>query len=115
MIRMYKTTLLESFNTQPRGGGCQATRTGAEVTLPFQHTAARRRLLAILAIFVHFFNGFNTQPRGGGCVQPSSIVCHIALFQHTAARRRLRTGNSQIKLLRVVSTHSRAEAAARKL
>ena len=33
-----------SFNTQPRGGGCQKPLRPSHLTKPFQHTAARRRL-----------------------------------------------------------------------
>ena len=55
----------------------------------FQHTAARRRLLPGLAGLL------------AGKV-----------FQHTAARRRLPTLSQSTKNFRVVSTHSRAEAAA---
>ena len=36
------------FNTQPRGGGCFAARLDIACKRKFQHTAARRRLRAIL-------------------------------------------------------------------
>ena len=55
----------------------------------FQHTAARRRLL-----------------------QNSSIIKLPRLFQHTAARRRLQAINGGGASYQLVSTHSRAEAAA---
>ena len=55
----------------------------------FQHTAARRRLQI-------------KQTKGTGNFK----------FQHTAARRRLRLGNEHDFNDFVVSTHSRAEAAA---
>ena len=55
----------------------------------FQHTAARRRLLSKQALAVL-----------------------AVMFQHTAARRRLPTFDAQKIILRSVSTHSRAEAAA---
>ena len=58
----------------------------------FQHTAARRRL-----------------QNKSDCCQPP------VLFQHTAARRRLHLLYSIICFCFVVSTHSRAEAAAAKL
>ena len=55
----------------------------------FQHTAARRRLRVNDALSC-YYSGFNTQPRGGGCI--------YATFQ---------------QFFDGVSTHSRAEAAAR--
>ena len=56
---------------------------------PFQHTAARRRLLCIARMY-----------------------CYLRLFQHTAARRRLLFIFIMFYFLTFVSTHSRAEAAA---
>ena len=79
------------FNTQPRGGGCVnsvitnrplnfvSTLSRAEAAaynrlstclqfFLFQHSAARRRLLAALKVGVRYQCCFNTQPRGGGCV-----------------------------------------------
>ena len=58
--------------------------------LPFQHTAARRRLHKILRSLLIVILGFNTQPREGGCE-------HKHLFDPDDL---------------VVSTHSRAKAAA---
>ena len=55
----------------------------------FQHTAARRRL--------RFINAF---------------ACAWGEFQHTAARRRLLVTTTLILRSALVSTHSRAEAAA---
>ena len=100
-----------SFNTQPRGGGCLESFLNIATGLKFQHTAARRRLpalgLADLAIkqFQHTAarrrlrslnvsgsktkSCFNTQPRGGGCHSTPISSCQ-----------------------KIVSTHSRAEAAA---
>ena len=101
-----------SFNTQPRGGGCLlengytrsrwvvSTHSRAEAAADlsevfaavnqFQHTAARRRLL----------------------YHVTTTTGHVR-FQHTAARRRLpkRWCINQYAVL--VSTHSRAEAAAK--
>ena len=57
----------------------------------FQHTAARRRLLSS-------HNRLN------------SLLCR---FQHTAARRRLRAEFIEDMEMQEVSTHSRAEAAAK--
>ena len=59
--------------------------------IEFQHTAARRRLHHIHSATVNDKVSFNTQPRGGGC----------AIFPLIFA-------------LSLVSTHSRAEAAAPK-
>ena len=78
----------------------------------FQHTAARRRLLAVLYLYASLVKGFNTQPPEGGCesimrygsalfcfnTQPPEGGCLaismtadlMSEFQHTAARRRLR-------------------------
>ena len=99
------------FNTQPRGGGCDgsvilnkilavSTHSRAEAAASsqtnqksnwlFQHTAARRRLRWGIS-FRSAWICFNTQPRGGGC------------FNHWAADK-----------TEWVSTHSRAEAAARR-
>ena len=59
--------------------------------MQFQHTAARRRLRWQFRKNTHPAPGFNTQPRGGGC-----------------------KNKEEIKLNDLpVSTHSRAEAAAR--
>ncbi len=56
----------------------------------FQHTAARRRLPRFGMSCIRPMGGFNTQPRGGGCLA-LFLPCLIATL---------------------VSTHSRAEAAA---
>ena len=55
----------------------------------FQHTAARRRLLHSRGMAASGFPRFNTQPRGGGCRDIEDWIAE-----------------------RLVSTHSRAEAAA---
>ena len=56
------------FNTQPPEGGWAYIGDDGEITIKFQHTAARRRL------------GFRIMTLSG-----------IGRFQHTAARRRLDT------------------------
>ena len=56
---------------------------------------------------------FNTQPRRGGCIALFGLDCDILLFQHTAAQRRLPVEYIHKIALEGVSTHSRAEAAAR--
>ena len=67
-----------------------AAKAGTEMLCgtPFQHTAARRRL--------H---------------EQMPLTIGRAMFQHTAARRRLPTTKETRNII-VVSTHSRAEAAA---
>ena len=56
--------------------------------LPFQHTAARRRLLLYFLCDFLSLRGFNTQPPEGGW---SLVQVRLpqTRFQHTAARRRL--------------------------
>ena len=124
--------------------------------LPFQHTAARRRLhpgdsnsyyrvmvsthsrAEAVALFDRTFHEsqqcFNTQPPKGGCYTnfpsippPFFVSTHshpkaaatmpcasspILPFQHTAARRRLLALLCSLVVLTLVSTRSRAKAAA---
>ena len=77
------------FNTQPRGGGCY-----------------------VYLQFNLFRDCFNTQPRGGGCGRLNNTHWMLFVFQHTAARRRLPYVQSFKNIDFMVSTHSRAEAAA---
>ena len=77
--------------------------------LPFQHTAARRRLVTVCSISP-ILQSFNTQPPEGGCKaageraeeqevsthsRPKAaanlvkVIKRAIEFQHTAARRRL--------------------------
>ena len=60
----------------------------------------------------HFCASFNTQPRGGGCLQFDRNLTSVNGFQHTAARRRLQLEEANKRIQELVSTHSRAEAAA---
>ena len=77
------------FNTQPPEGGCQTNTGFIAIRRPFQHTAARRRLLiSVMSASAHF------------------------KFQHTAARRRLHSGLVRLWGVDNVSTHSRPKAAA---
>ena len=78
------------FNTQPRGGGCRLRAVFYWRIRMFQHTAARRRLLLAGLPTSQFIACFNTQPRGGGC----------------------RLDTTKDLIAEIVSTHSRAEAAA---
>ena len=80
--------------------------------LPFQHTAARRRLLMRVKFKNNSSIGFNTQPRGGGCTGTADNIADLLKFQHTAARRRLHHVKYTSVHPYLVSTHSRAEAAA---
>ena len=82
---------LGGFNTQPREGGCLAFYISENMKNRFQHTAARRRLHVPIRASISVFR-----------------------FQHTAARRRLLINNIITILGEIVSTHSRAKAAARK-
>ena len=79
----------------------------------FQHTAARRRLPLIFEQVIAEGLCFNTQPRGGGCLKVFDLGLQFDKFQHTAARRRLLFQCLPINIFDRVSTHSRAEAAAR--
>ena len=78
-----------SFNTQPRGGGCVTYSILPADGRVFQHTAARRRLPFYKIYLI---------------IQQE--------FQHTAARRRLHYRYNEMPQREIVSTHSRAEAAA---
>ena len=99
----------------------------------FQHTATRRWLLTHIYSASGRQNGFNTQPPEGGCIDVSGFseqilvsthsrtkaaarhCCYIARyfwFQHTAARRRLLLSSMLLPPPPLVSTHSRAKAAA---
>ena len=80
--------LLPSFNTQPPEGGWVSVSRCCCTNRVFQHTAARRRLVKVLAGL-----------RGS------------SLFQHTAARRRLVCCQYWICRSIHVSTHSRPKAA----
>ena len=57
--------------------------------LPFQHTAARRRLHINITITKQYQISFNTQPPEGGCLDIFPCEWVFKKFQHTAARRRL--------------------------
>ena len=80
------------FNTQPRGGSCPYMTILGELSHRFQHTAARRQLLAAALTGMRIKpGGFNTQPRGGSCsndlhkskilfcfnTQPRGGSCHL--------------------------------------
>ena len=98
----------------------------------FQHTAARRRLVAPYGVAVLFLpvsthsrpkaaGGRNAQHYKGNRFQHTAARRRLAAsrtifgwftkFQHTAARRRLEWGNTASDAQHIVSTHSRPKAA----
>ncbi len=79
-------------------------------TMPFQHTAARRRLERLPAKSTTMC-GFNTQPPEGGWARFRAIPASKSTFQHTAARRRLVFCQRGRCHELCVSTHSRPKAA----
>ena len=83
---------LLSFNTQPPEGGWLSKTSATHNDHRFQHTAARRRLVA-------------------------DVTAHMRRqkFQHTAARRRLVNSKGVSKADVEVSTHSRPKAAGLKI
>ena len=101
----------ESFNTQPREGGCLEQAKAQVDGVQFQHTAARRRLpkgkkrKMTKKAFQH------TAARRRLLVRRPHLPCHF-WFQHTAARRRLLAIFRGVFFNFLVSTHSRAKAAA---
>ena len=80
---------ISGFNTQPREGGCFHHFGFGRCVKMFQHTAARRRLRLSGSTSLTVFQCFNTQPREGGCAPLGHLVTWC-----------------------IVSTHSRAKAAA---
>ena len=93
-LKVIISSVLNGFNTQPRGGGCEANIPLIKGANMFQHTAARRRLQQN-ARCVLWRRSFNTQPRGGGCRTAPLKQAEWSEFQHTAARRRLPERNVQ--------------------
>ena len=55
--------------------------------LLFQHTAARRRLLIVVAFFPLANVSTHSRPKAADML--ANELHHVGLFQHTAARRRL--------------------------
>ena len=100
------------FNTQPREGGCIHLFVGGYKIRWFQHTAARRRLLFLFLLINSIITGFNTQPREGGCLMPLPWAeeRHSFNTQPREGGCELPSLNNVPKIL--VSTHSRAKAAA---
>ena len=109
-LGLVRQQTIKRFNTQPREGGWLDSPEISFDNLPFQHTAARRRLAKFLNNLIQA-QSFNTQPREGGWklgfdVDPNfnyvsthsrakaagvmgELYFRLIMFQHTAARRRL--------------------------
>ena len=78
----------------------------------FQHTAARRRLQCQKAESSQRYTGFNTQPRGGGCFPFHYFYLSSNVSTHSRAEAAARPCCRFYRRNATVSTHSRAEAAA---
>ena len=86
---LYETSQFGSFNTQPPEGGCSHIRQDTNMGREFQHTAARRRLLAY----------------------PSRYQYGARVSTHS--RPKAAASSKAMAILRqMVSTHSRPKAAA---
>ena len=125
-----------SFNTQPPEGGCnwngielisdnkvsthsRPKAAAVNSVIPtsfvfgFQHTAARRRLPPTIGTMPPLL-GFQHTAARRRLQSKASKIKSKSWFQHTAARRRLHRLNFKQSIHDLVSTHSRAEAAAPK-
>ena len=98
------------FNTQPPEGGWGTLRMGTFSVNPFQHTAARRRLVWLYRRYGSNKMFQHTAARRR-LVFRLTKVCPLMLFQHTAARRRLGIQSRFNAITAIVSTHSRPKAA----
>ena len=98
------------FNTQPPEGGWADGAKAMVYDILFQHTAARRRLDALLksntipSMFQHTAARRRLAPD-----KDEAII--VDWFQHTAARRRLGFKRLVYLVVARVSTHSRPKAA----
>ena len=72
-----------SFNTQPPEGGCCQRNSTAPSALPFQHTAARRRLRGKWWYSKRCNCRFNTQPPEGGCIATERANLSISVSTHS--------------------------------
>ena len=77
-----------SFNTQPRGGGCNPSKRTESARQGFNTQPRGGGCINPISSMPRG-RSFNTQPRGGGCKYCRAILMMYVLFQHTAARRRL--------------------------
>ena len=80
--------------------------------IPFQHTAARRRLGKLVDL-LETQEPVSTHSRPKAAGSEMSVLTNTFLFQHTAARRRLGTQVLSPLTAFAVSTHSRPKAAGR--
>ena len=103
--------ITQSFNTQPLEGGCLWTYASCQSAIPFQHTAARRRL-PFGKGWVNRMAGFQHTAARRRLRQHQDVLDLRAKFQHTAARRRLHLSLFTAHLSSWVSTHSRPKTAA---
>ena len=110
-IKFKHLNLNTGFNTQPPEGGCAISCALPRSPLAFQHTATRRRLPLeeVRGVLLHPFQHTAARRRLPDLTRPGR---GRKRFQHTAARRRLLYSCVAEKCPTVVSTHSRAEAAA---
>ena len=83
------------FNTQPPEGGCLQPSAAAIGRHVFQHTAARRRLRALILILTVAQMFQHTAARRRLRVTIFNFYRLIS-FQHTAARRRLHTPSTRL-------------------
>ena len=88
VFSVFKSQRLVSTHSRPKAAGSNFCSLG--LCFAFQHTAARRRLALIFALWVCVLR-FNTQPPEGGWGDPPGAFAtwQADRFQHTAARRRL--------------------------
>ncbi len=98
-----------STHSHPKAAAARRS-SGRSVTPVSTHSRAEAAALSALPRLSTA--RFNTQPRGGGCPLFSDAQRLIDEFQHTAARRRLLLDSLCFSYFCLVSTHSRAEAAA---
>ena len=91
VLRQCSCYYLDKVSTHSRPKAAVRCEVQIDSFLRFQHTAARRRLRVMAAIFILSCR-FNTQPPEGGCTASPSIKCEV-----------------------IVSTHSRPKAAAQQM
>ena len=111
VIFVTRGQLTPSFNTQPRGGGCSMLEPHLSISIPFQHTAARRRLQTTPSISRTSQLFQHTATRRWLRLMPWVLSANV-MFQHTAAQRRLQAHRTCGRFDCIVSTHSRPKAAA---
>ena len=93
----FSQTFISCFNTQPPEGGWSSSLASSWAALPFQHTAARRRLGKISVTLNLFMTFQHTAARRRLVNWCRFELQFMGRFQHTAARRRL--GNLAIAII----------------